>query len=97
MKTEPEILREAPQAPSLESKLAYFCTECPWWTSRLDTCTKPEAPGPMKCVKCATPVRFTELESYLDIHRTGLTPEARQKWLGSFHENWEEYHGRPNS
>lgn len=92
MKDSNEILAEAPKAPGVGTALAYYCTNCPWWTNRPDACLKPEGPGRLMCPQalCGTPLKVTDLEFHLNVHRNGLPPEDYARFLASFSDNWSE-------
>lgn len=88
-KTLAEIIQEAPVSAKYEEKIAFYCSDCPWWTSDWKHFkTKQEGPDKMAvCPKCDHHLREAPLEWYIDQHVNALSREDKQKFIDSFASN----------
>ena len=101
-KSEMQIVQEAPRDKEIGEALAFYCTNCPWWTTdgqdavpgewERDVKSRTET-APMLCPKCKTKLAIpTSLEFFIESHREANDPIGFQKFLSTFHQNshWRE-------
>lgn len=67
MKTQEEIIDETKVDEKLGVKLAFYCTECPWWTNDLAS-AKVEGHY-CNCPKCDTRLRFFAIEDFFNLFK----------------------------
>jgi NAD-dependent SIR2 family protein deacetylase len=90
MYTVEQIKSRATIDPQINEKYAYFCTECPWWSSNVeDAADDPQAPTDRKvprCPQCDHKLRIQVLAFFLAEHRR-LEPQDWLVFLSTHHDN----------
>ena len=87
-KTAVEIVQEAPVSVKYDEKLAFYCTDCPWWTNNWKDCkAEDRKEGHVAvCPKCDTPLKEAPLEWFISQHRSMPSPDYA-KFIACFNSN----------
>ncbi len=84
-----QLLLEAQTAPTVRMTLAYYCTNCPWWTHRVEDLIKTDTTSRLCCKKCSTAVRFFPLDVWLMAHKEDLKHADYEKFMACCEDNWD--------